>query len=183
MVRCLHPQPANSEAEHLACRGLCSLSRMADGAEPGPEDEVLDQQDGHLQHVEKRVRMSACMELVKQHAASNDAEVQSLIAQLAPELGEFDAKNYLFHSWLVRCYHNIRQREAQTFGAEELAFPRARQLLSSGPERFSARQLEVLNELLREDGAMSDEVEILGSKLSLWRSPALAGGLTLACAG
>ncbi|CAK8986820.1 unnamed protein product [Durusdinium trenchii] len=157
---------------------------MASEEEEGELDVELDATDAHLTHLEKRVRMSSCMELVKFHASHSPKEVEVFLTAAKAELSEVQAKNFLFHTWLIRCYHNIRQEEAQTFGREELPLHRRRVLLRSGPERFSVTQLEVLNELLREDGALGHEVEILGSKLSEWKGQMwLALAATALCVG
>ncbi|CAL1149317.1 unnamed protein product [Cladocopium goreaui] len=131
-------------------------------------DDELDAADAGLTHLEKRLRMSSCMEVVKQHTGKRPKEVEHVVAETMRlgDLSEFDAKNYLFHTWLAKCYHNIRQEEAQLFGAQEMPRSRVQQLFSGSLQRFSEKQLEVLNELLREDGAVGPEVEVLGKKLS-----------------
>lgn len=154
---------------------------------PEPSDMELDQTDEKLTHVEKRLRMSSCMELVKQHSARNSEEVERLLED-AMRFGnlrsEFDAKNYLFHTWLAKCYHNIRQREAQSFGSQQISGQRMQKILMGDLQRFSPKQQEVLQELLREDGVVVPEVEILGQKLSEWNSATAVGfSAAFLCAG
>mmetsp|Transcript_134368 Transcript_134368/g.189918 ORF Transcript_134368/g.189918 Transcript_134368/m.189918 type:complete len:197 (+) Transcript_134368:16-606(+) len=135
-------------------------------AEAFTEDD-LEKTDALLPHVEKRIRMSVCMEIVRTYAKDQDQQVRSIVSDLADELSEFSAKNYIFHSWLANCYHSIRQHEVRAYGLQELSAPRRSSLLRlPGPLRLSSGQLEVLNELLREEGALEPEVEILGVKLS-----------------
>ncbi|CAE7232363.1 CPK2 [Symbiodinium microadriaticum] len=135
-------------------------------AEGFTEDD-LEKTDALLPHVEKRIRMSVCMEIVRTYAKDQDQQVRSIVDDLADELSEFSAKNYIFHSWLANCYHSIRQHEVRAYGQQELSAPRRASLLRlPGPLRLSSGQLEVLNELLREEGALEPEVEILGVKLS-----------------
>eukprot|EP00435_Cladocopium_sp_Y103_P005497 s1390_g1.t2 len=169
-----------------------------------PEEEIsddeLDATDAGLSHLEKRLRMSSCMELVKQQTGRSVKEVEHVVAETSRlgGLSEFDAKNYLFHTWLVKCYHNIRQEEAQSFGAQEFDWsdanehspgpelPRSRvqQLFGGSLQRFSEKQLEVLNELLREDGALGPEVEVLGKKLSQHgMAPTIGLAAAVLCAG
>ncbi|CAE7573249.1 CPK3 [Symbiodinium natans] len=137
-------------------------------------EEDLEETDISLPHVEKRIRMSVCMEIVRTYAKEQDQQVRSIMDELSDELSEFNAKNYIFHSWLANCYHSIRQHEVRAFGIQEMSAPRRASLLRMpGPLRLSTGQLEVLNELLREEGAFGPEVEILGMKLSAVSAGAL----------
>eukprot|EP00931_Biecheleriopsis_adriatica_P038653 TRINITY_DN22110_c0_g1_i1.p1 TRINITY_DN22110_c0_g1~~TRINITY_DN22110_c0_g1_i1.p1 ORF type:complete len:241 (-),score=48.92 TRINITY_DN22110_c0_g1_i1:80-802(-) len=169
-------------------RPLSDGGRSSSSAE---DDAKFDKTDANLTRIERRVRMQVCMELVKHYATRNELEVRLFVKQLADRLSEHDAKNYLFHSLLVNCYHTIRQaEEVHTYGSEEIAAERLHEILQSPEQRprlrLSASQLEVLNELLREEGAMGHEVEILGmrlSDLSSDRRLAVGAVAALTCAG
>merc|ERR1712232_315769 len=120
--------------------------------------------------VERRSRMKVCMELIKAHSSRNDAEVRLYVQQLSDRLSEQDARNYLFHSLLVNCYHAVEQREVEQFGAVQMPEARLRKVLDRPADkprlRLSLRQKDVLNTLLREDGAGSKEVQFFGWRLT-----------------
>eukprot|EP00927_Polykrikos_kofoidii_P056700 TRINITY_DN50790_c0_g1_i1.p1 TRINITY_DN50790_c0_g1~~TRINITY_DN50790_c0_g1_i1.p1 ORF type:complete len:318 (-),score=41.98 TRINITY_DN50790_c0_g1_i1:361-1314(-) len=130
----------------------------------------LDDTDAHLAYHERRMRMTVCMEIVKEYARENPREISLTVEQMSDRLSEYDAKNYIFHSLLVNCYHSVDQAEVEAFGAFEMASDRVRIILSALPDKphlkLSASQLEILNSLLREDGAVDREVELVGMRFS-----------------
>lgn len=147
-----------------------SGSRSADAGGREEDDAVLDMVDAHLPAAARRTRMQVCMEYVQVHAMENAAQVRLYVQQTSDRLSERDAKNYLFHNMLVNCYFGIQQVEVDSFGAEDMSAWRRTQVLARPSKRprlrFSARQTEVLDAILRDAGAAGAEVEVLGLRLS-----------------
>jgi len=156
----------------------------------GPIDEaeeaVLDATDSDLAFLERRMRTHVCMELVKKRAVEAEREVRTVVQQLSDRLSEDDAKNWIYHSLLVNCYHLIRQKEVERYGSEDMSRQRMQEILTRPVDRpklrLSNKQLDVLNGLLRESGAVGKEPELLGSRLSMLDDDVQLGiGMAAAC--
>eukprot|EP00933_Yihiella_yeosuensis_P011200 TRINITY_DN11831_c0_g3_i1.p1 TRINITY_DN11831_c0_g3~~TRINITY_DN11831_c0_g3_i1.p1 ORF type:complete len:298 (-),score=58.78 TRINITY_DN11831_c0_g3_i1:96-989(-) len=184
---------STSEAASSASSSSSSSSSSSRGNpkdRSAEEEALLDAVDADLAHAQRRSRMNVCMELVKRHASENELEVRLFVKNLADRLNEHDAKNYLFHSQLVNCYHNIRQLEVDAFGLEDVSAERLKGIVSTPKGktrlRLSSNQLQVLNEILREDGVVGKEVEVLGNRMSDLTSQSqflLAAAAVLVCGG
>eukprot|EP00747_Dinoflagellata_sp_TGD_P095037 gnl/TRDRNA2_/TRDRNA2_166326_c0_seq2.p1 gnl/TRDRNA2_/TRDRNA2_166326_c0~~gnl/TRDRNA2_/TRDRNA2_166326_c0_seq2.p1 ORF type:complete len:221 (+),score=44.52 gnl/TRDRNA2_/TRDRNA2_166326_c0_seq2:66-728(+) len=131
----------------------------------------LDLTDADLTHTQRRTRMYVCMELVRRRTNDNSEGVKSTVQQLSDRLSEEDARNVIYHSLLVNCYHGVQQEEVESYGAEELSADRLLDIFTRPPDRpqlkLSRKQLEVLNQLLREEEASTKPaVEVGGARLS-----------------
>lgn len=121
----------------------------------GTPDSELDKTDADLTERERRTRFHVCMEHVSTKKRRDQADIWGLIAQLSDRLSEADARNYVTHSLLVNCYHQITQEQVEVFGKEILSDLDLDKLLSRPEDgsvdiRLSAKQNELLDRILRE---------------------------------